>query len=505
MAGRGDQDGVVLGLVWPAAESVRRIADAMADVAAMRAPDLRQQVLTWVKQRNRAFDPRRSNRDLEEITNFIVACRDDDESFDLLLEAIELYSASDDPKLLELQQLAATLLPRAALTKGELRGLLALEPGQVAKPKQLATGIRRVRPEPASRESRDIRPGDVREAALFLLDAPSAEKGLVRLLRFVDWLAQVASVMGDSPDSSLSAQLRTWADRVGRAHGLPTTAWRTPAGPEPSGEPALLIELEPAVSDLFTVYLWLWVPGSGAHNLNWDEDPCSLEELRDRIDELLELAHSELAGTVGTLRVEFLLDPKTFNREMDLWLFGADEGLARPLGAEHLVIVRRQRSTAKEQRCWQARWQALQQTAVPVTELAVWLRDATTCTLQDLWAQLDNDPTKILVAPFGTRKKLDDEMKTFIYLTLKQGMPVSLWLCHEPADAAPYLDSLRAELAGTRLDELPERVRGWRKQAFLTGGAHFGQDLVLLWDDYDRRLPDTRGKYAFPAVKGARP
>src|SRR2546421_11696748 len=83
MAGRGDQDGVVLGLVWPAAESVRRIADAMADVAAMRAPDLRQQMLTWVKQRNRAFDPRRSNRDLEEITNFIVACRDDDESFDL--------------------------------------------------------------------------------------------------------------------------------------------------------------------------------------------------------------------------------------------------------------------------------------------------------------------------------------------------------------------------------------------------------------------------------------
>jgi len=169
------------------------------------------------------------------------------------------------------------------------------------------------------------------------------------------------------------------------------------------------------------------------------------------------------------------------------------------------VIVRRQRSTAKEQRCWQARWQALQQTAVPVTDLAVWLEDATTLTLQDLWDELDKDPTKILVAPLGTRKKLDDEMKTFIYLTLKQGMPVSLLLCHEPADAAPYLDSLRTELARTRLDELPERVRGWRKQAFLARGAHFGQDLVLLWDDYDRRLPDTRGEYAYPAVKGARP
>ena len=505
MARRGDQDGVVLGLVWPAAESVRRIADAMADVAAMRAPDLRQQVLTWVKQRNRAFDPCRSNRDLEEITNFIVACRDDDESFDLLLEAIELYSASDDPKLLRLQELVDTLLPRAALTKGELRELLALEPGRVAKPKQLAAGIRRVRPEPAGREGRDIQPSDVREAALFLLDAPSAEKGLARLLRFVDWLAQLVSLMGDSSNSPLPGQLRDWAERVGRAHGLPTTDWRTPAGPVPIGEPALLVELEPAVSDLFTAYLWLWVPGSGARKLDWDEDPCSLEELRDRIDELLELAHSRLAGTTGTLRVEFLLDFETFHRDMDLWMFGTDEGLPRPLGAEHLVIVRRQRSTAKEQRCWQARWQALQQTALPVTDLALWLRDATTCTLQDLWAQLDNDPTKILVAPLGTCEKLDAEMKTYIYLTLKQGMPVALWLRHVPADAAQYLDSLRAELAGARLAELPERVRGWRKQAFLEGGTHFGQYLVLLWDDYDRRLPDIRGKLALPAVKGARP
>jgi hypothetical protein len=505
MVSRDNQNGVVLGLVWPAADSVRRIADAMADVAAMRVPDLRQQVLTWVKQRNRAFDPPRSNRDLEEITNFILACRDDDESFDLLLEAIELYTASDDPKLLELQELVDTLLPRAALNKGELHELLALEPGQVAKPKQLAAGIRRVRPEPASRESRDIQPRDVREAALFLLDAPSAEKGLVRLLRFVDWLAQLASLMGDSPDSSLPGELQDWAERVGGAHCLPRTAWQTAARPVPSGEPALLIELEPAVSDLFTVYLWLWVPGAGACKLDWDEDPISLEELRDRIDELLELAHSRLAGTTGALRVEFLLDLETFHRDMDLWVFGTDEGLPRPLGAEHLVIVRRQRSTAKEQRCWQARWQALQQTALPVADLAVWLKDATTLTLQDLWAQLDNDPTKIVVAPLGTCEKLDTEMKTFIYLTLKQGMPVALWLRHVPADAAQYLDSIRTQLAGTRLAELPERVRGWRKQAFLEGGTHFGQYLVLLWDDYDRRLPDADSKLALPAVKGARP
>ena len=94
MVGSGDRDGVLLGLVWPAADSLKRIADVMADVPAMSTPSRRQQVLAFVKQRNRAFDPPHSDRDLEEVTSFIIACRDDDKSFDLLLEAIELYSDS---------------------------------------------------------------------------------------------------------------------------------------------------------------------------------------------------------------------------------------------------------------------------------------------------------------------------------------------------------------------------------------------------------------------------
>jgi hypothetical protein len=502
------EDRVLLGLLWPTRDKVIRIADAMSGVAAMNSPDQRQQVLEFVKGRDRAFNPARSNIDMNEITNFIIACGADEDSFDLLLEAIGIYTPEDDPALLELVNLVTTLMPRAALTKAELRELLALEPDGIARPELLNTGIRRARPEPVSREGRDVKPENVREAALFLLDSRSPEKGLGRLLCFVHWLADLALVVCDP---SMADQLRDWVERVAGAHGLTEAAWRTTARPGPAGEPALLIELEPTLGDRFTVYLWLWVPGSGARTLDWDKasgggkDSWRLDELRDRLDDLLELASRSLVRTEGRLRVEFLLDVESLIKDVDWWPFGADEGLPRPLGAQFPVMVRRQQSKATEERDLQARWQAMKQEVKPVNELVVWVRDAATLSLTELWRQLHNDLTKVLVAPLGTCEQPDPEMKKLLHLAMKQGVPIALGMRRAPADAAGYLVNLKQELGNIRLTELPERVRTWREQAFSEGGDHFGQHLVLLWDDYDRRLPSSRDKLALPAVKGAGP
>ena len=222
------QDGVLLGLVWLATDGLSRLADAMSNVPVMRSPDSRQSVLDMVRKRNRAFAPSRSDRDLEEIKNFIVACQADDESFDLLLEAIEIYTPRDDPDLFTLKNLANTLLRRAALTKSELRELLALEPDQIATADQLIAGIRRARPGSARS---DIDPRNVREAALLLLDDPSPRQGLTQLLRFVAWLADVASVIDDPSGSPKTGRLRDWAQRTASAHGLTATARQTPAFP----------------------------------------------------------------------------------------------------------------------------------------------------------------------------------------------------------------------------------------------------------------------------------
>jgi hypothetical protein len=510
MGDRTARDRVLLGLAWPTADNVAKIADAMSGLAAMSSPDQRQKVFEFVNERDRAFQPDRNRVDLTEITNFILACGADEECFDLMLDAIEMDTPADDPELLELKNLVNMLLPRAALTKNELRELLALGPDRIATTTDLlGTGIRRARPERIAREGRDIEPGNVRKVALLLLDSLQAEKGLGQLLRFVDWLAELAPVVSDSSDASMAGRLRDWVERVAGAHGLTGAAWRTAVGGRPAGEPALLIELEPALEGRFTVYLWLWVPGSGPRTLDWDtsagkdEDSWRLDELRDRLDDLLELASRGLVSIAGRLRVEFLLDVDSFIRDVDWWPFGADEGLARPLGAQYTVTVRRQHSKAQEERGLQERWQAMKSAVKPVSELVVWARGPATPSLAELWTMLNNDLTRVLVAPLGTCAQPDPDMKKLLYLALKQGMPVALGMRRAPADAARDLDNLAAELSGIRLTDLPELVRTWREQAFSVGGDHFGQHLVLIWDDYDRRLPSGRDKLAVPAVKGA--
>jgi hypothetical protein len=226
MGDEAGQRGVLPRLVSLTGDEIRSLAEAMRAVPVMRSPNSRQQVLDYVNERNRAFNPRHSAVDLEEINNFIVACRADDESFDLLLEAIGVYASRDDPKLYDLKKLAARLLPHALVTCRELRELLALKPGMGAGPGLLAVGMRIAIYGQAGNGDCDLEPADVREAMLLLLDDPSPEEGLRRLLRFADWLAELASVGADDP--SIAERLCELAVRVGRAHGM---EWQTTAGP----------------------------------------------------------------------------------------------------------------------------------------------------------------------------------------------------------------------------------------------------------------------------------
>ena len=230
----GIRAGVLLGLVKPRSDTVDRLANAMVKLDVMNEPTSRQQVIRWVMNRNPAFNPSRDPTDWKEIINLIEACGADDESFDLLLEAIELYTDAGDPRLSDLQDQVTSLLRRAALTKRELSELLALESNRVVAVGQLAAGIRRVWPGAVGLNER--RPGNVREAALFLLDFPQAAEGLRRLLGFVNWLAEAAS-LNEAEDSPLADQLRDWARRVGDALDLTAAPWRMSARAAARKEP----------------------------------------------------------------------------------------------------------------------------------------------------------------------------------------------------------------------------------------------------------------------------
>ena len=226
MGDEAGQGGVRLRLVSLTGGEIRSLADAMFAVSAVRSPHSRQQVLEFVKERNPDFNPRRSDVDTKEIINFIIACQADDESFDLLLEAIETRTSRDDPDLYRLQKLVGELLPRALVTAGELRELLALKPSTVAGPGPLAVGMQKAIYGHTGNGDCGLRPANVRKAMLLLLDAPSPEEGLRRLLRFADWLADFASVAGDDP--SIAGRLRVLAVQVGRAHGMFPEQWQIP-------------------------------------------------------------------------------------------------------------------------------------------------------------------------------------------------------------------------------------------------------------------------------------
>src|SRR5215471_3206790 len=226
MGDEAGQRGVLLRLVSLTGDDIRSLADAMFAVQVMRSPNGRQQVLEFVKKRNHAFNPPRSPIDMEEINNFIAACRADDESFDLLLEAIETNTPRDDLDLHRLRKLVKELLPRALVTGKELRDLLALKPGTDVVPGQLAVLMEKAIYGHARNGDCGREPADIREAMLLLLDAHSPEEGLRRLLRFADWLAELASVTGNDP--SIAGRLRGLAVRVGRAHGMTPEQWQIP-------------------------------------------------------------------------------------------------------------------------------------------------------------------------------------------------------------------------------------------------------------------------------------
>ena len=492
----GERDGVLTGLRFMPPERLSELADVMLEIQTLQSPNGRQAVYALTRQWHPGFKPERSNVDHEEVSNFILACQGDDASFDYLLEAISTRAAGD-PDLSVLLDRVETLLPRAALTKGELRGLLALDPDRVAPGQLLAAGMRQACPD-WSDPGRYRLAANVREAVLLLLDASSADAGLRRALCFATWMADLAHVAGPAVESGL----RAWVSGVADAHGLTADDCRAPGPASLAGlaeEPTLLVELTAARPGLFAVHLWLKVPGADFRTLTWDAEPCPLDELKDRVDALLDLANAEIISLEGELQVEFLLDVENIHQAVDWWPIESQSILPRPLGAVYKVAIRRRNPTSTELRARDAWWRAIRQATAPAADLAVLVADTegSVENAKRLWSQLSGRD-RILIAP------LTETMRPLVELALKMGLPVALCLRGDPADAAGQLLALKQELGDAAMADLPDQVLRWRHDAFMADGDHFGRSLMLLWDDHDRPPPGPGEKLRSPAMKGTR-
>jgi hypothetical protein len=496
-------DCVLAGLRFLKSESLEELADAMLEVSQMASRAGRDQVFDRVRHRSRGFSPVRNDRDAVDVRNFIIACGEDDTSFDELLDAIATWTGGDDPGLIALLGLVPMLLPRAPLTKTELRDLLALHPDRALTGDELARGLRCAWPDWDGSDDYPL-PGDVREAVLLLLNVSSADEGMRRVLRFVNWIADLAALKLIDPQG-LDRDLRGWVTRVAGAHGLDLASCQTPAASAEDRGPALLIELASAKPGSFSVLLSLWIPGSGFRTLDWDAELCTLEGLRDRVDELIELASGEAIGVEGDLGIESLLGADAIHHDVDWWTCDNDDefGMPQPLGSKYTVVVRSRSRTAKNWRDWAARWKVIKGATRSAAALAVWVENGAV-TMKSFGPQLQGQD-RILIGPFGSTTEFNGTTRLLFNLALGQGLPVALCLRGEVSNAIAQIGPLRDTLGGASVADLPGLVRDWRYAAYLAyleGGDHFGRNLVLLWDDYERRPPGAEDKLRLPALKG---
>jgi hypothetical protein len=446
---------------------------------------------------NSGFDPAYSSNDREAVASLVTACRDDHRSFDQLLDAIAIV-AQGTPELSRLLAEVNSLLPRAALTKAELSALLALDPDRAVTPADLTRGIRSICPDWADTGRYQALRG-LSHAVLTLLDASSVQDGLRNVLRFVSWLVQLVRLLEVDDPLGLDRDLQDWVRRVAEAHGLSSADSQAPAAP--SGAPVVLVELRPTVPDHFGVSLSVWLSGSEIRRLDWDTEACRLADLSARVDELIELANEEAIGVAGELDFEFALSPDIIDHHVDWWMCGNGEyDLPRRLGAKYKVAVRAPRGTATTRRDWAARWLAVRQADRPAADLALWAEEAEV-NGTGLKSQL-HDQHRILIGPFGSTTHLNGAKRRLFNVAIVNGLPVALCLRGDVAASLAQLGQLKEKLGAARVADLPELVCHWRSEAEDSTDPHFGRDLVLLWDDYERRPPGSRDKLTLPAMRG---
>ena len=94
-------------------------------------------------------------------------------------------------------------------------------------------------------------------------------------------------------------------------------------------------------------------------------------------------------------------------------------------------------------------------------------------------------------------------MRRLVSFAFDLGLPVALCVRGDQAAAIAQLPVIAAGLGNRSMHDLPALVQEWRHAAFMHNGKHFGSDLVLLWDDYERQPPGAAGKLRPPAMKGA--
>jgi hypothetical protein len=318
---------------------------------------------------------------------------------------------------------------------------------------------------------------------------------------------------------ALETRLRAWNDKVAHRIGCSLEELRRVRTREAArlGRPfepcRLLVEIvaRPAAPDDYRIRGWLLAPGEGARSLLADHRATSRHELEDTVAGLHQAVLDLLGELSAGLKVEFVLPRPLLWLEVDQFMIRPAGAVARPLGADHTVLVRsRDRFTNRS--WWPAlhrrlAWLESHPDRVLDTQAAQCVGAGQVPAPSELLRQHRGRETPfcfVLLDPPAYDGDLDADP---VYVLLEVGVPaiVALRRNGQHAEAGRELWNL---LTG-RLDQLPDRVRLVRGGVDADGGGSsttldLHRHVTLVWDSQDG-LEGAEAALGHPQTGGGQP
>ncbi len=201
----------------------------------------------------------------------------------------------------------------------------------------------------------------------------------------------------------------------------------------------------------------------------------------DYIPQLLEFFLNQLTqDSIESYRqpiIVFFLPHQLLNHEIERFEIQDDDDLPIPIGSEYCVIFRsvKRLKQYRHREKWLRKWKTIKDSCEMIcshkfasSHLESWEE------LYSYLEQIDGLALKLNQTP------CDDILKVID----RTGIPITLWLRKNDFNQINFQGELD-KLLDCKINELPEKVKQQRLQAFPQGGKqeHIGHHLALLWED----------------------
>ncbi|MEU9288804.1 trypsin-like peptidase domain-containing protein [Streptomyces sp. NPDC048275] len=350
----------------------------------------------------------------------------------------------------------------------------------------------------------------------------TADHGMPRVFRHV--AAVACKLPGD-----LGTRLRSWIESQGDVRQLDRrdlAQLLQSSSPRPTVQRSVMVRFRPSPVDHSRYHVAMWrYEGQDAIS------PAAAESAALPLAEALALARrllpeqlAILGRSLGdTVMVELIVPQELMEEAFDEWKPWARHAWMG-LGRKHPVVLRDlERFDDEELRqYWRIRWNRFTAEAAvggPSMALAC---DDDEADHEMLEGWIESEPALAVLVLAGSLRVSASEAA--LEVALASGVPVVLWrrsglegcsgsrrsacpsrigrACRrdgesESCPAEEFFRSLRGDMGAAPPAQWPERVRQLRGEAVKHRSVgHHAQDLVLLWDDPERRLPDASLRYA---------